>query len=182
MFLSIVTRHHPKRPEMFKKCLSSVDMQKDKDFEHIILLDKIGIGIAKANQMFYKYRKRVVGEYVFMLDDDDVFVTDTFVGDIKRIAKENNNPDIIFVRMLINDSVLPSEVVWEKDHLTKCHIGTSCFVMRNNLWQENIHNFASIPTTGDFHFINSVFQKKPTMYWQDKLYSKTLRVSRGQSE
>jgi len=181
-FLSIVTRHHPRRPKMFELNTISVSSQKDKDFEHVILYDFIGIGSAKANQMFFQNKESVLGDYVFMLDDDDIFISDEFVGDIKKIVKENNRPGIIFVRMLINDSLLPTtNLVWGKDILYKHHIGTSCFVMRNDLWQDNIHLF-SATQIGDFDFINCVFEKKPTVFWQDKIYSKTLRVSRGSDE
>jgi glycosyltransferase involved in cell wall biosynthesis len=167
---------------MFKQHLASVEMQKDRDFEHIVLKDNVGIGVAKANQLFFQNKDRVNGDYVFMLDDDDIFITDDFVSDMKYIAMNTNYPGIIFIRMQINEDIVPTEKIWNTNRLLKCHIGTSCFIMRSDLWKENIQHFASIPTTGDFHFINTVFSKNPKVFWQNKLYSKTLRVSRGQAE
>jgi hypothetical protein len=182
-FMSIVTRHYYKRPNMFKNCCESVLMQKDQDFEHVIIEDNVGVGSLRANTFFFENKDRVIGKYVFMLDDDDIFTSNEFVGDMKAIA-EKYNPQIIFVRMLINDYLFPTDVNWKKSALQRNHIGTSNVVVRNDIWQKYIHNFSSIQV-GDFEFINSVFKSLPSMecsYWQDKIYSKTVRVSRGKPE
>lgn len=180
-FLSIITRHLYTRPNMFKKCQESVLMQKDHDFEHIVIEDKIGIGSAKANGLFYKNKERVTGKYVVILDDDDIFISDEFVGDMKEIAKQNNNPGIIFIRMMINDELYPTSVDWKVNKLYPNHIGMTNFVIREDLWKKYIYNLTEIQI-GDFNFINTVFKTNPTMYWQDKIYSKTTRVSRGANE
>jgi len=177
-FLSIVTRNYYKRTEMFKNCGASVSMQKDQDFDHIIIKDMVGVGSTKANCLFYSNKDRVRGEYVFMLDDDDLFTSDEFVGDMKKIVEECS-PGLIFVRMLINEELYPTSVVWKKEKLHQNHVGTSNVVVRNDLWQKHIERFSD-SQIGDFLFINSVFMEKPKIYWQDKLYSKTTRVSKGQ--
>ncbi len=180
-FLSIITRHLYTRPNMFKKCQESVLMQNDHDFEHIVIEDKIGIGSAKANGLFYKNKERVIGKYVFMLDDDNVFLTDDFVENIKTIVRENNNPGLIFVRMLLNEELYPTSVDWKVDKLHPNHIDTANVVVRSDLWHKYIHCFAEIQT-GDFLFIDNVFKSNPTVYWQDKVYSRTMRVSGGKPE
>jgi len=164
-FLSIVTRNHPRVPDLFEKCKASVEMQKDRDFQHLVLHDEEGRGLLYANRMLFKNRHLVTGKYVFILDSDDVLTTDTFVGDMKRIAKENKNPGIIFIRMLIDGELFPKDDVWKKDKMIKDKIGTSNFVVLNELWQKNIRHFG-IERCGDFNFINTVFSKKPTVYWQ----------------
>jgi hypothetical protein len=177
-FISIVTRNYYKREEMFKNCCASVSMQKDQDFDHVIIKDMVGIGSAKANRLFYSNKDRVRGEYVFMLDDDDIFTSDEFVGDMKGIVAEHS-PGLIFVRMLINEELYPTSVVWKRERLHQNHVGTSNVVVRNDLWQKYIERFSD-SQVGDFLFINSVFMEKPKIYWQDKLYSKTTRISHGQ--
>lgn len=179
-FMSIVTRHFYKRTEMFKNCCASVSMQKDQDFDHVVIKDMVGIGSAKANRLFCRNKDIVRGEYVFMLDDDDLFTSDEFVGDMKKIVAEHS-PGLIFVRMLINEELYPTPVVWKKERLHQNHIGTSNVVVRNDLWQKHIERFSD-SQIGDFLFINSVFMEKPKIYWQDRLYSKTTRVSHGQAE
>ena len=181
-FMSIVTRHYYKRPNMFKNCCGSVSMQEDQDFDHVIINDNIGIGSLQANQLFVKNKHKVKGDYVFMLDDDDVLVSDQFIGDMKEIV-DKYNPDIIFVRMLINDELYPTEMNWKKSKFYKNHIGISNIVVKNEIWQKYIHNFSAIQT-GDFEFINSIFisLSSTSMYWQDKIYSKTTKVSKGEPE
>jgi len=167
---------------MFKNCCNSVSMQKDQDFDHVIINDNVGIGSLQANQLFVKNKYKVKGDYVFILDDDDVFISDEFIGDMKEIV-DKFNPSIIFVRMLINDELYPTEMNWLKNKLYKNHIGVSNIVIRNDIWQEYIHTFSTIQT-GDFEFINNVFTSLPIsdIFWSDKLYTKTTRVSKGESE
>ena len=179
-FISIVTRHLYTRPNMFKNCCDSVAMQKDQDFEHVVITDNEGIGSAKANGLFNKNKDQVKGEYVFMLDDDDVLISDEFIGDMKQLVKLHN-PEIIFVRMLINDELYPTEMDWKKPRLYQNHIGTSNIVVRNDLWQKYIHCFIEAQV-GDFVFINEIYKTNPRVCWQDKIYSKTVKVSKGASE
>ena len=179
-FLSIVTRNHPRVPDLFGRCKASVEMQKDRDFQHLVLHDEEGRGLLYANRMLYENRHLVTGKYVFILDSDDVLTTDTFVGDMKRIAKEHKNPGIIFIRMLIGGELFPKDEVWEKDKMIRSKIGSSNFVVLNELWQKNIRHFG-IERCGDFNFINTVFSKKSTVYWHDKIYSKTLIIGSLQS-
>jgi len=176
-FLSIVTRHHPRSPDLLDQCKASIAMQKDQDFEHILLYDEESRGIPYANRMFFNNRHLVTGKYVFILDSDDVFVTDMFISDMKKIAKEHNDPEIIFIRMIINGLLHPTDIIWKKEELIKNHIGSSCFIMKNELWQENIDRFEP-KRTGDFFFIEAAFSKKPTVYWHDRTYSKTLSIGR----
>ena len=181
-FLSIVTRNHPRRPNLLERCKASIEKQTDKDFQHVILYDEEGLGIPYANQMFSNNRHLMTGEYVFILDDDDVLIVDNFVEDMKQVAKEHGDPGIIFIRMLINGSLYPSKEVWEKDKMIANHVGSSCSVVLNKLWQENIEYFVTTETPGDFNFIDAVFSRNPTVYWQDKVYSEASCLSRGGAE
>jgi hypothetical protein len=174
-FMSIVTRHFYKRVEWLEINKKSIDSQIDSDYEHIILEDRVGIGSHKANLMFEQNKDIVKGEYVFMLDDDDFLVTNDFISDMKKIAKENNNPQVIFIQMTLGGRLIPSEFSWKTERMEKNHIGTSCFVMRRDIWLENIHMFSE-SQTGDFNFINHVYNKKPIVYWQEKIYSEVNNI------
>lgn len=178
-FMSIVTRKHPNRPVMFQQNLDSVNIQTDQDFEHIILRDDVGIGSAKANMMFYWNRDQVSGDYVFMLDDDDVLTEPTFVEDMKKIVASGDY-DVIMIRMILNGELYPTSTVWKKQPV-KNHIGTSNFIIKNSIWKDHIRNFLPMQT-GDYNFIKTVFESKPSVIWVDKIYSKTLRVSCGLPE
>lgn len=178
-FMSIVTRHMLSRPVMFQQNVDSVNMQDNQDLEHIIILDDAGLGSGRANIMFYRNMDRVSGDYVFMLDDDDVLVTPDFISDMKGIVK-GNDVDVIMIRMMLNGELYPTPIVWKKQPIMN-HIGTSNFVIKNAVWKKHIRNFLPIQT-GDYNFIRTVFDSRPKVTWVDKIYSKTLRVSCGLPE
>jgi hypothetical protein len=116
------------------------------------------------------------------LDDDDILTFDEFIGDMKAIV-DKYNPKMIFIRMMINDELYPTPTDWKASVLKQNHVGSFNVVIRNDLWQEHIHNFAT-NQTGDFSFINSIFKRISPLeiYWQDKIYGKTMRVSKGDGE
>lgn len=174
-FLSIVTRHYCKRIGIFEINKQSLASQEDKDFEHVILEDKVGIGSHKANLMFNQNKTLIKGDYVFMLDDDDCLITKDFVSDMKKIAIESNNPEVIFIKMDLKERVIPENNSWNTGEIHMNYIGTSCFVMRRDIWYDNINKFSD-KQTGDFEFINYVFSKKPSMVWKDKIYSKVNQI------
>lgn len=181
-FMSIVTRHYYKRPNMFKSCCESVKAQICNDYEHVIITDNEGIGSLGANGLFEKNKDLITGSYVFILDDDDLLTSNEFVGDIRKIVLEYN-PKMIFVRMMINDELYPTEMNWKQSKLHQNHVGSFNVIIRKDIWKENIHNFSTIQT-GDFQFINSVFKKLSPLeiYWQDKIYGRTGKVSHGAPE
>ena len=178
-FLSIVTRNHLDRVESLSRCKESVNKLKDKDFSHVIIRDYDCLGIPHANKLLYKYRHLVTGKYVFILDDDDVLISGDLVDDIKEISEALNDPEIIFIRMILGDIPYPTSKVWEKDKLIPNHIGSSCFIMLNSLWQKNIEHFQTTKIPGDFNFINAAFLDSNTTFWQGKAYSKAEKLHRG---
>lgn len=176
-FITIITRHFnsENRAKWFELNKKSVEMQTDNDYVHLILEDKIGIGSHKANLMFNENKDFVEGEYVFMLDDDDCFIRNDFISDMKSISIKYNYPEVIFVQMTLGGRLIPDEYCWKKAKMEKNHIGTSCFVMRRDIWKKNIHMFSE-SQTGDFDFINHVYNKKPTVYWQEKIYTEVNNI------
>ena len=179
-FLSIVTRHFYKRPELFKRCCESISQQTDQDFEHIIIKDEISVGSHQANTLFHKNKEKVNGEYVFMLDDDDVLTSGELISDIKKVVVEHQ-ADLIFIKMLAGGQIIPSDEIWMKNEIKEGHIGTSCVVVKNELWKEHIEKF-SAKQTGDFEFIKVILKKAQKIVWLDGMYSKTIQVSHGAEE
>lgn len=178
-FLSIVTRHHPRRPFLFRQHKGSLEQQRDQDFEHVVLVDEVGRGVPWANGMFYRERHQVKGDYVFILDDDDVLITDTFVEDMKQIVVDHS-PDIIMIRGFIRDRLYPTEEVWQKEPKF-AHIGSFNFVVKRDLWLKHIKRW-DIARGGDFNFIRDAYKDAKKVFWQDEVYSKTVVVSRGADE
>lgn len=178
-FLSIVTRNHPARSEVINECKASLKDLNPGDYQHIIIPDEKGEGIPTANRMFFENRHLITGKYVFILDDDDVLISDDLISDLRILIRRHDTPGIVFIRMKLGEKIIPTEEVWRKDKLLPGSLGSSCFIMINSLWQECVDEFKTTETPGDFNFINSAFSKCPNIYWQDKIYSEASKLRRG---
>lgn len=179
-FLTIVTRRHPKRPSYFRNHSLSIERQTCQDYQKLNILDEIGRGVAWANRVLNEYKDGVKGEYVFILDDDDILINNNFIRDMKLIAQTTDEPEVIFVKGLIGRRVLPTEKSW-KTHPVIDNISTFNFVVRADVWKENIHAFG-VDQAGDYAFINQVCLVPRRILWVDEVYCMTQRVSGGQAE
>jgi hypothetical protein len=180
--MSILTRHHPGRPNSLKRCLESIDLQTDRDFDHLIFHDDKKGGIPSANRIFFERRNFVTGNYIFMLDDDDFLRAPDFVSDMRNISENCGLPDVIVIRMLMENVVYPKMSVWGSGSVLPGTIGTSCIVTSNRLWHTCVDEFRTTDTPGDFNFINSIFSKVPTIQWRDKVYVEVPQLSWGRPE
>ena len=177
--LSIVTRQHPDRPSLFQQHLRSLQRQDDPDYEHVVLKDTEGLGLAWANGMFHRERERVKGEYVLILDDDNALMATDVISEIRRVVDEHA-PDVIVVKGYVGDRLLPDDAMWGKQPALG-HIDSLNFVVRNEVWQKHIHAF-DVPRCGDYAFISSVFKDNPKVYWLNKPCAKTLAINKGGGE
>lgn len=181
-FISIITRHFVRRPSMIEENKKSIEKQLDNDYEHMIIEDEIGIGVPLANGLLWRNKDRIKGDYVIILDDDNIFETDDFISDMKVIAAEHN-PDVIFIKKIANDIVFPRESSWNTGNIAIAEIDTSCFVIKNSLWQRYISYFFNGGLCGDFTFISKIMEEPEIkVFWQDKIYTKALRISGGAPE
>ncbi|MES2397943.1 MAG: hypothetical protein V4549_18165 [Bacteroidota bacterium] len=182
-FLSIVTRKY-KRPNGFSKNQESIESLTNKEIEQIFITDPVGYGMLEANQSFEYVKNAVSGKYVFLLDDDDFIVNPEMVSELKEIAKEFNNPDVIVFKMLIknaNNCDYPTNDVWSSKKPIAGSIGGSCFVVTKEIYNKFIHHFGK-QRMGDFSFINEVFNSGIRSHWYDCRMSETGKVSRGAKE
>src|SRR5690606_4199896 len=91
-FVTIVTRVS-RRPNLLYDNIVSVATQDDQDYDHLLLVDPVGKGMLYANQQFYRHAKRVRGKYVYMLDDDDIFIRSDVINLFKRATVKE--PDVV---------------------------------------------------------------------------------------
>jgi hypothetical protein len=187
-FLSFVTRRMVgKRPEGYAKNQQSMlDLAKhDADFEQVFIDDAVGYGMLKANQSFSLVRNVVKGAYIHLLDDDDFIRNPQMVTELKRVAAENNYPDVIFFKYIIKtgswDNTYPTPEVWGKPEMKFAHFGGGCCVVSAEVYRQYIHHFGH-PRGGDFQFISAVLADKPTVAWLDVVMGETWKVSRGRTE
>jgi hypothetical protein len=183
-FLTFVFRC-TKRYKPIKRALSSLRKQTDRDYQILCLADEKGRGIGWANHNLPKQKQYVRGKYVYLYEDDDEFIYNGFVKKLKRIVKKNNNPDVIFVKAFIGAgadktnkdiSLYPLKKYWgKKPGLAK--IGTPCFIVSNEIYQEYIQYFAK-NRSADYNFISHVWEKKDLkVFWWDKIVNKSFRMN-----
>ena len=190
-FLEVLTRCY-KRPAMLAANVASLQAQTDADWTQTFLVDDVGIGINATHERMAAHAPRLVGDYVWILDDDDLCTCPTLAADLKRIAAEHD-PDVIMLKMDHGDGrILPDAATWG-DGPACSRIGCSAYVVRRALWQT--HASAMVPGWygSDFSFINSVFGNNPALglapwlpqpriYWHDCVASMVQVQSFGKAE
>jgi hypothetical protein len=180
-FLQIITRCY-QRPNMLANNMASIRAQIDSDWQQTLLHDEVGRGVQWANAMLGAYADNLVGEYIWVLDDDDKCIHDTLIEELKAIVAERN-PDVIMLRGDIGHyKVLPDGDYWGAAP-THSHIGMSCFVVRREVWQKYAYAFR--PQLGaDFMFIAEVYKNlaPDKIYWHGVIAFEVQRISSGSKE
>ena len=187
-FLTIITRKYGnKRPVGFHANQGSIQGQSDPDLEQIFITDEIGQGLHAANKSFSlpAVTSQVLGEYIYLLDDDDFLTYNEFISDLKLVAENQSFPDVIFFKMKIKLGQLPGDIYpdalcWENKPLP-ARIGGSCFVVKREVFLRHVATFGQ-PRMGDFTFINEIWESGVHCYWWDKLCAETSKVGRGLPE
>ena len=177
MLLSIITRCYG-RPIGLRRNKLSVRKQTRYDYERVLLVDKTGIGINAADaRMAAEAPALINGDYVYILDDDDLLIDNQFVDHIHAIAQAHD-PDIIMVR---SDNgrlgILPSAAVWEKKPQPG-RVSVLNYVVKAEIWKRHAPAFATHPTdAGDAMFIVELFRHDYSVYWLDLVVAMTGPVS-----
>jgi hypothetical protein len=180
-FLSIVTRCH-KRPQGLQRCLESISKQTDPDYENVLIVDTKGIGVIKANGLFYQHRDRVRGEYVHLLDDDDVLVDTELVWRLKCIAKTHGWPDVIMFRAVHpGGQIKPPDKLWGQRPVGS-EIGGESYVVKREIWKRHIKTFGEHGYPGDFYFITELFNNGYSIFWCDTVIAQAFTQNIGKPE
>lgn len=178
-FLEVLTRCY-KRPIMLAVNRTSMETQICRDWHQTLLPDDVGRGIGWAHENMALYAPFLVGEYIWILDDDDECIMPEFVGGLREIAAIND-PDVIFVRMDHGSGrILPTRY-WGQAPVCG-EIGVSAFVVRRALWQAHVRAMIPGKYTSDYEFIKSIWESTPTVFWWDVIASRVQRQSLGEAE
>ena len=97
-FLEILTRTFNQRPIMLGINQASLEEQTDDDWIQTLLVDEERRGIGWSHENMARYAPKLVGDYIWCLDDDDMCICETLVSDLKAIVAEHD-PDVVMVRM-----------------------------------------------------------------------------------
>lgn len=180
MLLEIVTRTC-RRPGLLRQNVASLLGQSDNDWRQEFLVDGVGLGIGASYQRLAHHTP--LGEWVWILDDDDVCIHDGLVADVRRIAAEQPGVQVIMVKMDHGAElgILPDEAVWGRRPVLG-HVGVSAYIVRRDVWQRHAHAFSGGRYTSDFDFIEDVFGEQPLVAWHDVVASRSPRRGMGRTE
>lgn len=179
-FLEVVTRCF-QRPLMLKRNQASLWAQTCSDFKQTLLMDNLGLGIVWAAENLGKYAPHLVGEYVWLLDDDDECIRPTLVAELKEIALLGR-PEVIMLKMDHGPlGVLPPAEDWGRT-VGLGRVGCSAYVVRREVWQAHAGAWFPGEYASDYRFIAAVFESGPRVYWHDVVASRVQRISRGKPE
>lgn len=173
-FLTILTRSF-RRPNQLARCVLSVARQSDPDIEHVIVHDPIGRGIGWSYQNLRTVP--IGGDYVFILDDDDYLILDSFVHDLKQAA--HDRPEVMIVQMDLLDRRLPQTC----GEPVLGGIAVSCFVVRRDVWLEHAPEFPAC-YEADYRFIHAIWTcpAQHRFKFLDLVAARIGRVSHGEPE
>lgn len=178
--LEVLTRCY-QRPKMLRHNIDSLLCQTCGDWQQTLLIDEVGRGVGWSYLELARYANELEGDYIWILDDDDMCIRNTLVNELAQIV-ESHNPDVIMIRMNhLERGILPSHT-WGK--LPKMgDIGCSAFVVRRDIWATHSIEFERGDYSSDYHFIASVFDKPGlNVFWHDVIASQVQRISMGQPE
>ena len=179
-FLEVVTRCY-KRPKMLKHNIDSLLMQTCPDWQQTLLVDEVGRGVGASYLEMARYADELDGDYIWILDDDDMCIRNTLVNELAQIV-ESHNPDVIMLRMNhLERGILPS-YTWE-EYPRMGDIGCSAYVVRRDVWVAHSVEFERADYSSDYYFIASIFDNDDIdIYWYDVIASQVQRISMGEPE
>lgn len=179
-FLEVVTRCY-KRPEMLRHNQESLHAQTCTDWTQSLLIDEIGRGVGWSYQEMARRSDELSGDYIWILDDDDMATRITLVAELKQIA-EAHNPDVIMVKMNHQErGILPS-YTWQSYPIIG-DIGVSAYIVRREIWQQYAGEFARGDYSNDYYFIAALFDN-PSLkfFWHDVIASQVQWIGMGRPE
>lgn len=180
-FLEVLTRTFGQRPHLLRINQESLRRQTDPDWVQTLLIDDIGRGIDWASENLAAYAPHLVGEYIWILDDDDVCILPTLVAELKFIAAEHD-PDVIMLRMDHGAGrCLPGDDTWLCPPVLG-EIGCSAFVVKRAVWQAHASAMEHGHYASDYDLIAAIWKSQPSVYWHDVVASRVMRQSFGRAE
>jgi len=175
--LEIITRCNG-RPKLLAANQASLAALEHDDWTQTLLIDDVGRGLGWANRNMARYAPHLIGDYIWILDDDDLCVHPPLVGELKAIV-QRQQPDVIMLRMDHGPlGVLPDDPRWGHAPVVG-RIGVSAFVVARAVWQAHAAAFLPGTQPSDFQFIRALWDSRPRVVWHDVVASRVQRISRG---
>lgn len=168
------------RPNMLAKNQASIEAQSCTDWQQTLIHDEAGRGVGWAQANLSLVAPRLIGDYIWILDDDDECIRPSLVEELKAIAE--SKPDVIMLKMDHGPlGVLPDGGYWNR-RPSYGHIGASGYVVKREVWQRHANIWLNGLYYTDFQFIDDIFNANPAVYWHDVIASRVQRISEGVPE
>lgn len=180
-FLEILTRHCD-RPGLLKRNQESLAAMTSHDWTQTLLIDDEGRGVPWANANLGEYAPHLVGDYVWILDDDDVCTCPELVDELKAIVAASA-PHVIVVRgQIAHLETVPDDRHW-KSFPQRGQISMSSLVVRRDVWQRCAHALTA-KIAADVDFAQEIFSVVPAerIHWHDRQAFAVDRISAGARE
>lgn len=165
--LSIITRCHIDRPVGFENLRQSIEEQTKIGIQHLLLRSPGQIRIPGANRMLASVEAvdRVKGDYVQVIDDDDLLSSPDYLDQLQEFIISQGYPDWIMVRGKLNDRSYP--IPWGQKWQPKVGTVTCfCIITSRDLWEEH-HQAWGVDKCGDWNFAKALWDAGNRPVWFD---------------
>ncbi len=167
------------RPGLLYNCERSVRAQTDQDLQHLVIEDTVGIGIDGMYRQVQEHAGRVRGNYVYMLQDDDVLSDAEVVADFKAFVGRRW-PEVVICQILIGKRALPPETAWGvAPRLGKIDLG--CYFVRADVWKRHARDFGP-RYEGDYDFIAALWREGYRFDWWERIVAVKQAIGSGRPE
>jgi len=175
-FLTVVTRHMPARWQLLERNTASLHAQSDPDYSQVTLVDELGSGFERANELLAMAAPMVTGRYVLILDDDDVMEAADGIAALKAAVVDNigahpgtyGPPAIIFRGRHADLGVLPVRSWQARPQVGD--IGSFDFILRADVYREFARARGASAYAQDHALIEAVYDRHaPEIVWLDKV-------------
>jgi len=188
-YISVITIVKNGMPHL-KSCIQSINSQKEKNIEHVIIYSKSTdktldyLKLQKKKIIIDNYSntkfgslnlgiKKSSGNYVGILHADDLFYSKKTISNIVKILKKNK-PDVLFGNILYVSRNNPSKIIrkwissdYKKDKILSGWMPAhpTLFIKREILLK-NLYS-EKFPISGDYDFIIRLFKKNLITYFHN---------------
>jgi GT2 family glycosyltransferase len=156
---------------------ASLCMQSCQDFEQLLMIDGQGGGWKHAAEMLTELAQDATGDYVLILDDDDILLNADGVRLMKEAA-QGEPAAVIFKGWHADLGILPNDNTWMR-RPRLAQIGSFDFITRREVFVELADTAVTNGYTNDFGIIDGVFERCLPVTWLNVLMCAVMRRSRG---
>lgn len=169
-----------RRPRLLADCVASIERQSDRDHQHLIITDHVGVGIPGVFAAVQEFAPLIAGEYVYFLQDDDILADEHVVRDLRRFVDSSARPPVVVARNRKGRATYPPLHRWGRQPQLG-YIDLGSYIVRADVFKAHAGDFGR-RYEGDFDFINALWQAGHAFAWYDRLIAEAQQIGMGKAE